>query len=138
MRQRNDGTGEANVLQNEFTAYLLTAIRRRKATYCKNRFERQRAEVYLDLYEFDAMSCVDLDLGAGLPLLEQIDSPRLHQALLQAKERERYIFLARILNERSFIELAEELGISYKAASNSYYRFLERLKRALEEVKDDD
>ena len=33
MYTKNNGSGENNVIQNRFTAYLLTAIHRKKATY---------------------------------------------------------------------------------------------------------
>lgn len=138
MQQRNDGTGEANILQNQFTAYLLTAIKRRKAAYWKEKLTRQQSEVYTDLFEFDIRRGVEVDPCGELPILQQIEHPLLLQALLQAKERERYIFLTRILDERSFMELAEELGISYKAATNSYYRFLEKIKEALKGDENDD
>ena len=39
MYTKNNGSGENNVIQNRFTAYLLTAIHRKKATYlgaCNN------------------------------------------------------------------------------------------------------
>lgn len=138
MQHKNDGTGEANILQNQFTAYLLTAIKRRKATYWKEKWARQQAEISIDLYEFGTKGSVEIDPCGELPILQQIEHPLLLQALLQARERERYIFLARILDERSFHDLSEELGISYKAASNSYYRFLEKIKKVLKGGENDD
>lgn len=131
MRQRNNGTGEDHILQNQFTAYLLTAVKRRRAAYMKERTRRLRFEALLDLHDFNGEDGVEIDLDADLPLLEQIESQQLLQALLQARDRERYIFLTMILNERSFNELSEELGISYKAVSNSYYRLLERIRRLM-------
>lgn len=138
MWQKNDGTGEDNILQNQFTSYLLTAVRRRKTAYMKETYHRQKIELHVGFCDFDAISGVDIDLDANLPLLDQIENPLLLQALLQAKDRERYILLARILNECSFFELSEELGISYKAASNSYYRLLERIQRLMKGGNDDE
>ena len=74
---------------------------------------------------------MDTDLLTGLALLEQIEKPMLYLALQQARDRERYIFLTRILEERSFSDLAEELGISYKATTHSYYRFIERIRKMM-------
>lgn len=138
MWKKNNGTGEGNILQNQFTAYLLTAIKRRKITYIKECCDRQRVELYLDLYEFETKGGQKADMDSSLPLLEQIENPLLLQALLQAKERDRYILLARVLDERSFLDLAEELGVSYKVASNSYYRLLERIRRLMKGGCEDD
>ena len=81
---------------------------------------------------------MEIDLGAALPLLDQIENQQLLQALLQAKDRERQILFARVLNERSFTELSKELGISYKAASNSYYRLLERIRQLMKGGREDE
>ena len=37
MRYRNNGQGEDNILQNQFTTYLVTAIRWQKIAYLKKR-----------------------------------------------------------------------------------------------------
>ena len=55
------------------------------------------------------------------------------EALDQLQKRERYILLARILEERSFTELAQELQIGYKGAAAFYYRALSRIREKLEE-----
>ena len=130
MRKQNDGKSADDILQNQFTAYLVTAIKRRKALYIRKKIQQQ-AESPLELCDFDMSLQGDTDLLTGFSLLEQIENPMLHLALIQARERERYIFLTRILEERSFSELAEELGISYKATTHSYYRFIERIRKMM-------
>lgn len=131
MRKQNDGKSADDILQNQFTAYLVTAVKRRKALYARKKAQRQQTEGSLELYDFELSAQADTDLLTGLALLEQIENPRLYLALQEARERERYIFLTRILEERSFSELAEELGISYKATTHSYYRFIERLRKLM-------
>lgn len=131
MRKQNDGQSADDILQNQFTAYLVTAVKRRKALYIRKKVQRQQAESPFELHAFGVSLQVDTDLLTGLALLEQIENPMLHLALMQARERERYIFLTRILEERSFSDLAEELGISYKATTHSYYRFIERIRKMM-------
>lgn len=130
MHKQNDGKSADDILQNQFTAYLVTAVKRRKALYIRKKVQQQ-AESPLELYDFDMSLQGDTDLLTGFSLLEQIENPMLHLALMQARERERYIFLTRILEERSFSDLAEELGISYKATTHSYYRFIERIRKMM-------
>ena len=131
MRKQNDGKSADDILQNQFTAYLVTAVKRRKSLYIRKKAQRQQDELPLELYDFDMSLQGDTDLLTGFSLLEQIENPMLHLALLQARERERYIFLTRVLEERSFSDLAEELGISYKATTHSYYRFIERIRKMM-------
>lgn len=130
MHKQNDGKSADDILQNQFTAYLVTAVKRRKALYIRKKIQQQ-AESPLELCDFDMSLQGDTDLLTGFSLLEQIENPMLHLALIQARERERYIFLTRILEERSFSDLAEELGISYKATTHSYYRFIERIRKMM-------
>ena len=131
MWQKNDGTGDVNLLQNQFTSYLVTAVKRKKFDYLRGRGKLHRQELAMEQQDFDLIFHFDPDLEGGLSLLEQIESPALLQALTDAKERERYIFLTRVLEERSFSQLSLELGITYKATTHAYYRFVERLRKQL-------
>ena len=49
----------------------------------------------------------------------------------EIKEQERYILLARVIEEKSFSQIAGETGLSYKGAAAAYYRTLERLRKLL-------
>jgi DNA-directed RNA polymerase specialized sigma24 family protein len=131
MQKRNDGKTEHEILQNQFTAYLLTAVKRHKVNYLRRCEKLQRSEIPLELQDFDLFIQADADLTEHLPFLEQIENPVLYTALLQARERDRYIFLTRVLDERSFLELSQELGISYKATTHLYYRFIAKVKEMM-------
>ena len=48
MYIRNEGKGENNVTQNRFTAYLLSAITRRKTDYLRAKQRQQTREVLTD------------------------------------------------------------------------------------------
>ena len=68
---------------------------------------------------------------AETPALEETEE--LLAAQKSIKDRERYVFLARVLDEKGFGEIAGELGISYKgAAAAIYYRTIEKLRKRLE------
>ncbi|WP_313530530.1 sigma-70 family RNA polymerase sigma factor [Anaerotignum sp.] len=131
MKKQNDGKNENDILQNQFTAYLVTAIKRQKALYVRKKILNQQIELPFDLYDFEVVSQTDMNLLSEMSTLDQIENPILHLMLQQAREKERYIFLKRILEERTFSELAEELGISYKAATHIYYRFIEKIRNMM-------
>lgn len=59
------------------------------------------------------------------------DAQDLFAALQIMKEKERYVLLARVIEEKGFDVIAAELGMSYKGAAAIYYRTLEKLRRIL-------
>lgn len=131
MWQRNNGHGEANILQNQFTAYLVTAIRWRKIAYLRQCAKLGTHELCTD---FDGAFIRLLDaMKENTAPLEQpvLESIALAQALGKITDRERYIFLARTLDQRSFEELAAELGLGYKGVAAIYYRARQKLKKEM-------
>ena len=51
-----------------------------------------------------------------------------------ANVRERYVFLARVLDKRPFDVIGVQLGLSYKGAAAVYYRAIRKLKKSIEGV----
>ena len=131
MWERNDGKSESNILQNQFTAYLLTAVRRCRIQYLRAKAQQYQYELSLELDDYRIPMGTEPDLLDRLPLFSQLEDHRLQGALEQAKERDLYILLARVLEERSFVELSEELGIGYKAVAAIYYRMVAKIKKEL-------
>lgn len=122
MWQRNNGCGEVNILQNQFTRYLIRAIELDKAKYLDKQDKLGILEIPT---EPDRISSLD---EAETHMLESV---ALEQALKDLSKRDRYIFLARVLDKRGYDELAVELGLSYKGVTAVYYRVLQKLKQAL-------
>lgn len=106
MKFRNSGKGESNILQNQFTRYLKTAIQCKKIDVL-----RERKKIYG--YEHFDGSWQDDDVLATedeyFSFSIQFESIVLEQILLQIEKRDRYIFYAHVLDERAFTELAAEL-----------------------------
>ena len=55
----------------------------------------------------------------------------MEQILRQIEKRDRYIFYAHVLDERTFTELAAELGLTYKGVTAAYYRVIHKIRDAL-------
>lgn len=131
MWQRNNGQGENNILQNQFTTYLVTALRWQKIAYLRKRTKLGKHELPTD---FDSAFA---EMVAGreenIFSVEQpvLDSIALARALTLISDRERYVFFARTLEERSFDDLAAELGIGYKGAAAIYYRTIQKLRQEM-------
>lgn len=134
MWQRNKGQEEVEILQNQFTAYISIAVQRRRNDYVQQTIRQQKAE------------CLVEDIGAEqeyseqeifdeLPLLMQLENDALLYALKEINERERYVFLSRVLDEKNFETLADELGLGYKGVAAIYYRAIQKIKKRMEEME---
>jgi len=133
MFTRNEGITESDILQNRFTAYILTAIRRRKIQYMQDILKKQQYEESIEISGNKGNLSTNPDMLRDLPFLERIENNELYTALEQAKEHHRYIFFAKVLENRSFVEIGEELGMKPNTAAIIYYRFIKSLKNKLGE-----
>ena len=133
MWQKNEGHNEADILQNQFTAYISVAIQRRRTMYILQAIHKQEVEVLID--DPVAGSSYDIfeDIISELPLLMQFENDRLIYALKKLSERERHIFLARVLDEKSFEELANTYGLGYQGVAAVYYRAIRKIRKWMKE-----
>lgn len=125
MYKRNNGVTEHEILQNEFTAFITTALDRERLKYLK-RTSRWTSRVSI-------MADEDLDLIPDESdfSLELCESDALACALKEIDEREKYVLFARVLEEKSFEEIADKLGLKYKGVAAIYYRTTAKLKKLL-------
>lgn len=135
MRQKNKGNSETEIIQNQFTAYLATAVQRRRNDYIQQMNRRQQMESSADDFPFMPECSIKQDMLLGLPVLMQIEDNILLQALKELNERERYIFLERTLEGKSLETLAQEMGLGYKGVAAVYYRTVQKIKRKMEVTK---
>ena len=132
MWQRNNGRAEEE-LQIKFTGYLIQAVRRTQRDYLKALYAYSNQETLTDTI-FAVSQTLEQEVMERLPLWEKIESSALLYALKQLDERERYVFLARVLDKRPFDVIGMQLGLSYKGAAAVYYRAIRKLKKNIEGV----
>ena len=135
MWRRNEGRSETDTLQNRFTSYVATAVRRRRRDYILKLSERQMAEAGLNYEMEDTAYNQDAQMFSELPLMLQLESDALLYALKGLTERERHIFLAHVLDEKDFEVLAAEYGMQYKGITTAYYRIIKKIRLKMKEVK---
>lgn len=134
MQYKNDGKSEEHYIQNRFTAYLQVSLRRKRIEVLAKRYDLIRHEAATETNEiFSYVQQNEDQLIHDMDV--QIKCQQILQALQNMKARERYIFLARVIEERSFTELARELGIGYKGVAAIYYRTLQRLRKEMEDLE---
>lgn len=120
MYKRNDGLTGDQILQNQFTAFLNTALCNTRKAYLRGKYRRCKRECITDeffLCPYD-----------GEYTESAVDYAELYSALSAIREKERRVFLARVLDEKGFDEIARELGLSYKGAAAIYYRTIAKLR----------
>ena len=137
MWQKNNGKSETEIIQNQFTAYLATAVQHRRNDYLQQMDRRQQIESLTEDFMFMPECSIEQDMLLGLPVLMQLEDSALLHALRELSERERYIFLARAVDGKSFETLAEETGMGYKGAASVYYRTVQKIKRKIEVMKNE-
>lgn len=134
MWQRNNGQEETEKIQNRFTAYLVTAVRRKRAAYMNQKNKLIQMEYLSENESWHYQADISSDIFEELPLLAHLKNDRLFYALKYLNDRERYVFLERVLSETSFEELAAEMGLSYKGVAAIYYRTVKKMKELMKEV----
>lgn len=127
MFLRNNNITENEILQNQFTAYVSLAIRRQRIHYIK-KMERKNSNELLFSPLHSPIPAEENQIGKWL------EYDVLNYALRQIREKEREIVLARVIEEKPFTEIAQEMDMTYKAVSQLYYRILKRLKLHMEGV----
>lgn len=135
MWQKNNGKSETEILQNQFTAYLATAVQHRRGEYIQQISRQQQTEFVTEVIEDSQKEDVEKDMLSELPLPMQLEDSALLYALKGINERERHVFLARVLDERSFESLAEEMGLGYKGVATIYYRAVGKIKKKMKELR---
>lgn len=129
MLFRNDGKGESNVVQNRFTAYVVRAVQRRKAAVLDHRNEISQFEFSADLQ--NDLAWMQAPQSAFTELDMQFEIAAFERALSKLGKRDRYIIVSRLLQDRDFDELAEELGLGYKGVTAVYYRAIQKIRKEL-------
>ena len=95
--QRNEGREQDEVLQNKFTAYLLSAVQRRKAQYIDSLMKSQQNTTLIEETAMNITFDLEQEAMKGIPLYMRLQNEKLFWSLSNLTERERYVFFNRAL-----------------------------------------
>lgn len=125
MFKKNNGSNEHDILQNQFTSYLSLAISNARIDFIRAKIARLKREQATDQYELlFTQEIFEIELF--------LENEALSQAIKDIREKERYVFLARVLEDKKFKEIAKELGMGEKGVAAIYYRTVKKLRDILE------
>ncbi len=116
---------QSDTVRYQFTAYLTTAVYNQRTRYLKAKTRRAVREIDIDNGSWAYRDTHDFTEN----ILNRVALVELLQSL---NSREKYVLLARILNDEAFEKIAAELNISYKGAASIYYRTIKALRERLE------
>lgn len=125
MKRRNNGYTESEILFNEFTAFITTSIDRERIKYLQREAYRSKL-----IYEMEDEKFALIPDNSDF-VFDLCENDALSYALKQLDERERYVLFARVLEGKSFDEIADKLGIKYKGVTAIYYRTTTKLRNIL-------
>ena len=125
MFKKNTGSNEHDILQNQFTSYLSFAVSNARIDFIRAKIARLKREQATDQYEL-------LITQEVFEMEVFFENEALTQAIKDIREKERYVFLARVLDDKKFKEIAEELGMGEKGVAAIYYRTVKKLRDILE------
>ena len=125
MFKKNTGSNEHDILQNQFTSYLSSAVSNARIDFIRAKIARLKKEQATDQYEL-------LIIQEVFEMEVFFENEALSQAIKDIREKERYVFLARVLEDKKFKEIAKELGMGEKGVAAIYYRTVKKLREMLE------
>lgn len=121
-----------DAVQNRFTAYLNTALKNNSAKCLRSKRLQEERETLFDPLQEPAILAVD-DFTANLPIIHQFENQTLVEQLISAPQQTRDILILKVVYQYTFSQIADMLGLHYKNVSAIYYRFINRLKKKLED-----
>lgn len=124
MYNRNSGTDEQEILQNQFTAYVKRAIHNKRLRYLSCMQRRINTECSLTMHEPFVVDSHD-------NIHSIVEMEAIRHSLGRIHEKERQVILSRVVEEKSVGQIAEEMKISYRAVTSLYYRGIKKLREIL-------
>ena len=125
MIKKNNDITEQEKLQNRFTSFITTSLNRARIDYLR---KEKSATRYT--YEMEDEKIALIPDSSDF-MSELCDSDSLAYSLKQLDERERYVLISRVIEEKSFEEIADKLGLNYKGVAAIYYRTTAKLRTIL-------
>ena len=130
MASRNDGTSKEDICQNQFTAYVVLAVKRKRQAYIKKKIRDKEKQTKTEK-ELSKRGIEGDDVWIGL----EIQNEELVDVMQQLKPKEHVIVVEYVLKRKSFREIAQEMKLTERTVASLYYRSIKKLRTKMEIVK---
>jgi RNA polymerase sigma factor (sigma-70 family) len=125
MYKRNNGSTEQEKYQNKFTAFITASIRNERKAYIRATYRRK-----VNICDMEEEHFLLLPDKTNF-VSELTVSDTLKIALDSLDDRERYVLVSRVIQEKSFEDIAESLGLKYNGVATIYHRILIKLRKKI-------
>ena len=132
MIKRNDGISEDDICQNQFTAYVLLAVKRKRQSYIK---KKQRDNEKENRTKNEAEQSEFRTAGYDMWSRMEPRNEKLMAAMQQLSLKERLVVTEYVLKGKPFKKIAQETGLKEKGVASAYYRSIKKLRAKMGDVK---
>lgn len=122
--------GKTLICQNQFTAYVVLAVKRKRQAYIKKKIRDKENQAKRE----EEQSNFGAEENTVWDRLE-VQNEELVAAVQQLKPKARFIVTGYVLKGKTFKELAQETKLTERAAAFTYYRSIEKLRIKMEKEK---
>ena len=130
MVKRNSGTSKEDICQNQFTAYVVLAVKRKRQAYIKKKIRDKENQAKRE----EEQSNFGAEENTVWDRLE-IQNEELVIVMQQLKPKEYFIVVGYVLRRKTFKELAQETKLTERTVASIYYRSIKKLRTKMENVK---
>lgn len=139
MKEKNE-----NTVQNQFTAYLVMAVKNKRISYLERRYRLREREYTCEeitdscIYSFESRFYEYMNRRVAekhenpiviLEILKMAESGRIIKAVGKLKEEEQGLLFGRVFGGQSFKELGRMFGVSPKQAEMAYYYIIRKVRK---------
>lgn len=132
MVKRNDGISQDDICKNQFTAYVVLAVKRKRQSYIK---KKQRDNEKENRTKKEAEQSEFRTAGYDMWSRMESQNENLMAAMQQLSLKERFVVTEYVLKGCTFKEIAQETGLTEKGAASAYYRSIKKLRTKMGDVK---
>ena len=132
MIKRNDGISKDDICQNQFTAYVVLAVKRKRQSYIK---KKQRDNEKENRTKKEAEQSEFRTAGYDMWSRMEPQNEKLMAAMQQLSLKERFVVTEYALKGKPFKEIAQETGLKEKGVASAYYRSIKKLRAEMGDVK---
>lgn len=132
MIKRNDGISKDDICQNQFTAYVVLAVKRKRQSYIK---KKQRDNEKENRTKKEAEQSEFRTAGYDMWSRMEPQNENLIVAMQQLSFKERFVVTEYVLKGKPFKEIAQETGLKEKGVASAYYRSIKKLRAKMGDIK---
>ena len=116
MIKKNDGISKDDICQNQFTAYVVLAVKRKRQSYIK---KKQREHEKETRTKKEAEQSEFRTAGYDMWSRMEPQNEKLMAAMQQLSLKERFVVTEYVLKGKPFKEIAQETGLKEKGVASA-------------------